>query len=244
MNSTQQKLLSATHVGTTLISLCSLMWMQIASAEDPGPIVPMEQTSFHVPAMHNEYVTVLMIDIPGNSMSEYHIHDHDQACVTIDEYPPEAYSQPLGGPPGPPRRPARGEVSFLTYVGKPITHRAVNPGTLAMHSVCNQLISPKPYGFTPAAREVPGYQQVLDNERVRAWRLSLAPGQMAPTIKQNAPGERVVIRGGKIEEILADKRARGMVVREGQFFWQDAGAIRAVRNVGTTPVELVEFEFK
>jgi hypothetical protein len=30
----------------------------------------------------------------------------------------------------------------------------------------------------------------------------------------------------------------------GEVFWQDAGAVRAVRNVGKTPIELVELEFK
>jgi hypothetical protein len=35
-----------------------------------------------------------------------------------------------------------------------------------------------------------------------------------------------------------------MNLRLGDFFWQDAGATRAIRNAGETPIELVEFELK
>jgi hypothetical protein len=35
-----------------------------------------------------------------------------------------------------------------------------------------------------------------------------------------------------------------MAPRQGEFYWQDAGTTRAVRNVGTTRIELVEIELK
>ena len=37
---------------------------------------------------------------------------------------------------------------------------------------------------------------------------------------------------------------RPMSLKLGEFFWQNAGVTRAVRNSGTTRVELVEFELK
>jgi hypothetical protein len=37
---------------------------------------------------------------------------------------------------------------------------------------------------------------------------------------------------------------RGMTMRQGEFYWQDAGITRAIRNIGTTRLELVEFELK
>ncbi len=40
----------------------------------------------------------------------------------------------------------------------------------------------------------------------------------------------------------ADDRA--MAPKNGEFFWQDAGTTRAVRNAGTTPIRIVEFELK
>jgi hypothetical protein len=35
-----------------------------------------------------------------------------------------------------------------------------------------------------------------------------------------------------------------MSLRLGEFYWQDAGTTRAVRNNGATRVEFVEFELK
>jgi hypothetical protein len=85
---------------------------------------------------------------------------------------------------------------------------------------------------------------VLDNERVRARRIVLAPGQTVPAITQTAPGIRVVVKGGELVESVPEEPDRGMNLRLGDFFWQDAGATRAIRNAGTAPIELVEFELK
>jgi mannose-6-phosphate isomerase-like protein (cupin superfamily) len=35
-----------------------------------------------------------------------------------------------------------------------------------------------------------------------------------------------------------------MALRSGEFFWQDAGVTRTVRNSGSTRLELVEVELK
>ena len=67
----------------------------------------------------------------------------------------------------------------------------------------------------------------------------LEPGQAAAAITQTAPGRRVIIEGGEIAE-----GDRGMALRLGDFYWQDAGATRTVRNIGTTRIELVEIELK
>ena len=93
-------------------------------------------------------------------------------------------------------------------------------------------------------REGPGYAQILDNERVRAWRSMLEPGQTATAITQKAPGLRVIIDGGEIAESVPGEPDRGMMLRLGDFYWQEPGATRAVRNIGSTRVELVEFELK
>ena len=86
--------------------------------------------------------------------------------------------------------------------------------------------------------------QLIDNERVRAWRLVLEPGQTAAAITQKAPGLRVIIDGGEIAESVPGAPDRGMALRLGDFYWQEPGATRTVRNIGTTRVELVEFELK
>ena len=72
----------------------------------------------------------------------------------------------------------------------------------------------------------------------------LEPDQTAAPFKQTAPGLRIVLDGAEITEILAGQPDRGMNLRLGEFYWQEAGMTRAIRNVGSTRVELIEFELK
>jgi hypothetical protein len=215
----------------------------VALAQEEGPPVPVDQASYHVPIFRNQYITALRVNIPGGRSSDYHIHSHDQVCVVVDNYPPEAYSEPLGGPPAAPRGAVLGETTYINYAAKPVTHRAVNPGTLPRHSICAELLGSKPYGFTPAARNA-SYTPIFNTPRARAWRLVLEPGQIAPAVNQEAPGLRVVVRGGEIADVSPGKRDRSIMLLQGNLFWQNAGASRAVRNTGATRIEIVEFEFK
>jgi mannose-6-phosphate isomerase-like protein (cupin superfamily) len=84
----------------------------------------------------------------------------------------------------------------------------------------------------------------MDNERVRGWRLVLDPGQTSGSYTQSAPGVRIVLDGSEIAEVVPGQGDRGMNLRMGEFYWQDPGVTRAVRNTGTTRLELFEFELK
>ena len=89
-----------------------------------------------------------------------------------------------------------------------------------------------------------GYTQIMDNERVRGWRVKLDPGQSTGQITQTAPGIRIVVHGGEIAEVVPNTADRAWWLGEGQYFWQDPGTTRSIKNIGTTPVEFVEFELK
>ena len=55
---------------------------------------------------------------------------------------------------------------------------------------------------------------------------------------------RVVLDGGEIAEIVPGEPDRGQALRLGDFYWQEPGATRGIRNTGTTRIEIVEFELK
>jgi hypothetical protein len=125
----------------------------------------------------------------------------------------------------------------------PRTHKASNVGPTPFHNISFIFNSPQPSGFTPGTRGA-GYAQVMDNERARGWRLVLESGQSVPAITQAAPGIRIVVSGGELVESVSGQPDRAMSPKMGEFFWQDAGVTRAVRNTGTTRLELVEFEIR
>jgi hypothetical protein len=206
-------------------------------------VVPVERTPYHVPAFGNELVSVLNVFIPGHRTSGFHRHSTDTLGVLIGEGP--RTTQVQGAAPIAPELRPNGTVTFAFYSREPLVHAVTQTGDEPFHNVVVSLTQSSPHGFTPSARDgIAAYTRVLDNERVRAWRLVLAPGEEAPAITQGAPGLRIVVTGGELIERVPGAPDRGIAPRAGEFFWQDAGTTRAVRNVGTTRLELVEIELK
>jgi hypothetical protein len=222
--------------------LCALALSFPALAQDETAAVPVEKAAYHVPVFRNEYLTLLRVNIPSQRSAGYHIHSLDQVSILIEEA--DQSGQVLGEAPTPPRRTPRGNVGYTAYSKKAMTHRVNNVGPTAFHNIVIALADTQPGRFAPAAREGAGYTQLFDNERVRAWRLVLEPGQTAATITQKAPGLRVIIDGGEIAESIPGEGDRGMALRLGDFYWQQPGATRTVRNIGSTRIQLVEIELK
>lgn len=226
-----------------VIALAGVAAPALAQGEEGS--VPVEQAPYHLPVFTNEYVTVLKIEIPPQRDTGFHTHTRDSVSVNIE--PADNVSQNLGSSTvTPSQRATRGRAQFTAY-GKqpPRSHKNTNVGTTPFHNVSFIFKAPAPLGLTPATRaEAQVYAQIMDNERVRGWRLVLEPGQSAQAITQQAPGLRVVVSGGEIVESLPGQPDRAMFLRTGEFYWQDPRVTRAVRNRGATRVELVEFELK
>jgi hypothetical protein len=206
----------------------------------PSP-VPVEEAPYHVPAFHNDLVTVLNVFIPPQRASGYHRHSLDSVGVLVGDT--DRTGQVLGADATMTPRRGRGSVSFTGYAREPLVHTVAVTGGAPFHNIVVELLYPEPGRFTAGTRG-DGYSVVLDNERVRVWRLTLEPGEAAPAITQTAPGLRVVIDGGELVESAPGKPDRAKAPRSGEFFWQDAGQTRAVRNVGATAITLVELELK
>ena len=222
--------------------ICTCAYSQQA-AQDAGAPVPVDKAAYHIPVFRNEYVVVTNVYIPPARAAGYHTHSLDQISVVVEDA--DNAGNVLGEAPYPPRRTPRGNVAFTAFSKKPMTHRVNNAGPTPFHNIVTTILYPEPGRFTPGSRaEVPGYAQLVDNERVRIWRLVLEPGQSAAAITQGAPGMRVVVDGGELVESVPGQADRGMMLKLGEFYWQEPGATRAVRNIGTTRINLVEFELK
>jgi hypothetical protein len=215
------------------------------TAQGEGAGVPIRKAPYHLPVFENEYVTLLNIYVPPQRNTGYHTHAEDSVSVNIEDadMTNQAWGQPQ---PGPAQRGERGRATFTAYSKQPPrTHKASNVGATPFHNVSFIFKAAQPGRFTPSSRvEAPGYLQVVDNERVRGWRLVLGPGQSAAAITQEAPGVRIVVSGGELVESVPGQADRGMSLKLGEFYWQDSGVRRAVRNIGMTRIELVEFELK
>jgi hypothetical protein len=232
------------HLIATSCAAFACLVSQVAMAQEEVHAVPIEKAPFHLPVFKNEYVTVLKIDVPPHRNTGYHTHTTDSVSVNIE--PADMANQLPGEKQTPPQHSKRGQPNFTAYTNQPPrTHKASNMGETPFHNVSFLLNYPKPGRFSPSSREgVSGYTQIMDNERVRGWRLVLDPGQTSGSFTQAAPGVRIVLDGSEIAEVVPGQADRGMNLRMGEFYWQDPGVTRAVRNSGTTRLELFEFELK
>jgi hypothetical protein len=229
-----------------VVLACALAQPAFAQLEDKP--VPMDKAPFHIPVFSNDYLIVLNVNIPPGRNTGYHIHYADSVSVNLT--PASQTSQTYGssqvGPPGTGGDGEPGRVNF-TNVTKdgPRTHKATNVGPTPFHNISFILKNRAPGGPPVSDRSgVSGYTQIMENARLRAWRVVLKPGEATGQITQTAAGLRVYIHGGVLAEMVPGSADRGMAPYEGDFIWQDAGQTRAVKNTGTTQIEFVEFELK
>lgn len=206
-------------------------------------IPPVEQASFHQLVFANEDIDVLNNLYPPGGDSGFHAHYRDLFYVVIQSQPQSSQrpGQPLAAAPIAPV----GAAGFSPVGTEPRVHRVVNGDKGTSQFIVVELRRPSPLGNALPSREAaPQYVQIVDNPRMRAWRLILAPGQSVPAISQGGDGVRVVVRGGLLTTTTPGAPDQTLALRPGDFAFQKSGATRALRNSGTEPIELVEMELK
>jgi hypothetical protein len=219
-----------------------------AIAEREDEPVRMEKAPFHIPVFQNDYLIVLNVNIPPGRNTGFHIHYADSVSVNLT--PASQTNQNYGSnevsAPGTGGEGAPGRVTFTDVTKQgPRTHKASNVGPTPFHNISFIFKKARPDGITVSDRTgVSGFTQIMDNPRVRAWRVILEPGQSTGQITQSAPGLRVYVHGGVLAEVIPGNADRGMAPYDGDFIWKDVGETRSIKNTGTTRLEFVEFELK
>jgi hypothetical protein len=236
------------HVISASLFVLACALAQPASAQLEDTPVPMDKASFHIPIFSNDYVIMLNINIPPGRDTGYHTHYADSVSVNLStaSTTSQTYGSSEVSAPGTGRNGIPGRTTFfnVTEDGQR-THKATNVGPTPFHNISFILKDRGAAQHTVSDRSgVGGYAQIIDNARLRAWRVVLEPGEGTGQITQTAPGLRVYVQGGVLAEVVPGSADRGMAPYAGDFIWQDAGQTRAVRNTGTTLIEFVEFELK
>ena len=212
-----------------------------AAAEASPTVVPVELAPFHMISVSTNYWDVVSAKIPAGKVGSWHRHSRDFAQIYMATSPTETTI--LGGQPlsPPPRK--IGQFAYINYAKTPLVHNVANVGTGDFHVMAIQLRDFLPGRFTPQARPVP-YIVIVENGRLIGWRLTLEPGQKAPLINQSTPAARFVVQSGDIVESYPDQTNHELNLTHADYLSLPAGVSRAISNVGTTVVEIVEFELK
>lgn len=238
--------------GIQTFGFCLSLIVHLAACATPAPVqrgsadgavVPVEHASFHQLVFANEDLAVLNNHYPPGGDSGFHGHYRDLFYVIIQ--PARSSVQRLGQPPTAVPMPPAGAAGYSPIGAEPRVHRVVNGDSGTFQIIVVEIRRSSPLGNAISSRETaPQYVQIVDNPRMRAWRLVLEPGQSVPAISQEGDGVRVVVRGGLLTTTTSGLPDQTLALRAGDFAVQGSGFVRALHNSGNETIELVEMELK
>ena len=210
-----------------------------AADEETPPIVPVTRAPFHLFTFQDENMSLANVTLPAGRTTTYHSHNQDLFFVIIKGA--KVKNQVLGADPVEFDFKV-GNVYLAYYTKTPGTHQIINIDQNTLWLLGMGIVQPEAGHFTPSTR-ADKYEVVMDNERVRAWRLRLGPGEAAPAVRQTAPGTRFVVTGGDVVEKRPGKPDQPMVLKTGDFMELPVEE-RVLENTGTSAIEIVEAELK
>ena len=222
--------------------LCLLGAVSIAviaqsnSAQNP---VEIKGEPRHHPKFENEFLRVWDMTVPPGDATLWHAHRNDNVVVTLADA--KLHIETVG------RDPVDadwkfGEVRFskATYV-----HRAMNVGGTSFHNLTIELLKPSGVAVDLASLPKTAREPILDNDRVRVYRVSLAPGEQTPMHTHPWPGLAVAVTGGDLEVITQGRREpERLLLQASDVRWRAGAVTHSLKNVGKSPIEGIDIELK
>jgi quercetin dioxygenase-like cupin family protein len=222
----------------TIPLLLPLLLLVPARAQSP---VPIEEEPRHRLQFENRYVRVFDVLIPQGDESLYHIHKHDGVGIKLTDA--RIRDEKLGGKPED-LEVKRGAVNFARFP-EALTHKVSNIGGTPFRNMFIEILpSMRAPANAPPLAGVPGHTLVLENDRVRVYRLVLAPGQSTETHAHALRGLGVAVSEGEIAFGAPGEKSKTVKFKPGDYLWHEGGATHSLRNVGTAPFEAVDIELK
>jgi len=220
-----------------LLLLVTIPFATRSQSNSPQSPVEIKGEAHHHPKFENEFVRIWDVTVPGGEATLWHIHRNDNVVITL-----AGASLRLENPSGPPAEaPWKfGEVRFAkaTY-----THRAINIGTTSFHNLTIELL--KPANANPPVLAKEGNREpVLENDRVRVFRLTLQPGESTPVHTHPLPGLAVAITAGELEAAVGDGPPQHLAMAAAEVRWRPGAVTHSIKNVGKTTFEAVDIELK
>jgi hypothetical protein len=178
-----------------LLAAC-LPLAPLAATADDDRVVPAHEEPRHVPKLVNRWVRVIDVEIPEGERTMFHAHslDYPYLMITSVTLKNQVFGQEPKDTPI-----TRGLVGYYrastqgTY-----THRFINLGPGTFRAIGIELLRPMALGGTVTASipAQPGIETAIDNERVRAYRIVLQPGQSVGPLAIPGPSLRIANAGG------------------------------------------------
>lgn len=213
----------------------------------PAP-VPVFHEPRHRVAYESRFVRVLEVRVAPGDTTLFHVHTNLHLGVVVAGA--RTWEQALGT--AGTFHPADSSGSILDNARGtlPYTHRVGNVDASGFHYVIGQLLDPSGIAASVLAADATTH---LDREttRARLYRVALGPGQSTALHTHAQPGLIVQINPGEMEldgaELLSSgtrNTGSGAGAGAGAWWWREPGHTHVLRNMGRTPINLVEIDWK
>jgi quercetin dioxygenase-like cupin family protein len=194
----------------------------------------------HHPKFENEFVRVLDVTVPAGDATLWHVHRNDNVVVTLGGA--RLRLEKVGAP----TAEVQWKVGDFNFGKATYTHRAINIGATPFHNLTIEILkSPPLSGILANTKETITSSPVLENERVRVYKLSLAPGESTTMHTHFLPGLGISITPGTIRVTTKGKdKPERVRVPAGEVRWRSGPVAHSIKNVGKTRFEAVDIELK
>jgi quercetin dioxygenase-like cupin family protein len=218
----------------------SLLCLAVLLPQQAAPrSVPVGEEPRHKVVFENAYVRVIDAVVPPGDVTLYHTHTEDNVPIAISGG--KMRTQVLDKDP----TESTIETGGIWWAKASYTHQITNIGQTTLRFIDAEVLASPP-GTSAAAPlgDVPGMKLEIENEKVRIYRVKLAPGQSTGMHTHTRARLNVVVTAGKLGSKTGDGERRVADVAAGAYLWHDGVVSHSIDNAGDTPFEGVEIEWK
>jgi hypothetical protein len=205
-------------------------------------VVDAKDEPHHRPKLVNDVVRVVDVEVLPGEATLYHTHSLDYPYLMLST---SVLKNDIPGKPQTDLNITAGLIGYYRASQGAYTHRFTNVDSKPFRAIGIELLNNAPLGGGGAPLPESGVvKKVLDNERVRGYRLTLAPGEAIGPMTLPGRSVRVAQTAGIIEQSVNGGGSSKISLELAKFEWRETPASYVLKNVGETTMELVEFEFK
>lgn len=224
----------------TLLSFVLIALSLILQSTAAVPkVVPVGKEPRHHVRFENKYVRVIEAIFPAGDTTLYHTHSLDNVPIAIE---PATLRTTLLGSSG--STDAAVERGRTTWAVATYTHQIRNLGKGRVHYIDAEVIASPGVKSDATLNGLPGHSLIFENEKVRAYRVILQPGQATGSHKHGLPFLNVSVSGGELIVGVEGRKSSKEKFRPGAFAWFDGPMTHSLRNSGAQPHEMVDVEWK
>jgi quercetin dioxygenase-like cupin family protein len=226
-------------VGLLLTSMTLSLPATKSSAPQKIKSVEIKDERHHHLKFENQSVRVWETLLPAGEITLWHRHNFDNVAVTITDA-----KLGMEAPSVPEVVQSETKMGDVAFRSASYVHRAVNLGPALYHNFLVEILK-APTASPITLKDESGRKPVFENERVRIYRVSLAPGETLPMHTHPVAGLALTLRSAEIAiTTQGSDQIQQLKVTQGDVRWRADPVTHSITNAGKTRFEAVDVELK